>query len=443
MPPAGSPGRTSRPRVRLAAEWAARWVYDAMMVLLLPLLLPFVALHPRLRGGLAQRLGCPPVPRLSRGARRPVWFQASSAGDLKALLPLLVAARERGAPVVASCWTRSAVALLRATDDPLRLLRAPLDLRWLCGRVLDRVRPRLVVAECLELWPGWLAACSARGIPCVIVNGRLSPRSLRWYRRFAWIFRPRLAELRLVVALTHGDAKRFAAAGVPVDRIRVNSSSKHARCVQTRGRSRPSSHPGAAPEGPRLVLGSVHLAEVVQLVPALEALLRRWPSLLIELAPRYLEDLPRLRRRLRQHGLPYRGRAQRQRGRDDPGARIVLVDAMGVLAQTYAGALAAFVGGSLVPRGGHNLVEPAAQGVPVLHGPYVAHAEAEAALLAEHGASFVVRSGRQLAQTIDALLGDPPRARQAGEAALRVAHELQRGAERVRMLLAPLLDPEC
>lgn len=427
-----------RLRARSIGEQAAILLYDALSWLLLPVLLPLLGWHPRLRGGLAQRLGCGLPRTLVGGERRPVWFHGASAGDLKALLPLLAHARASGLPVVASCWTRSAAEFLRAQGDPVPLLRAPLDLRWAVGRVLEAVAPRLVVAEGLELWPAWSAACAARGIPCVIVNGRLSPRSLRWYRRFGWLFRPRFADLRLVVAATPGDAERFAAAGVSAERLQLSSSSKYAGLDPAERAERRPPRSGSTTDPPRLVLGSLHLAEARQVLPELPRLLQRWPRLVIEIAPRYVHQTRRLLRLLQRGGVASRRVSQRPPA--GPVPRVIVHDTMGALAQTYAGAVAAFVGGSLVPHGGHNLIEPAARGVAVLHGPHVEHCRAEAALLAERGASFMVGDASHFGQTVDRLLADPSLAPQAGRAARRVAEELAAGAERITLLLAPLLD---
>ncbi|MBK8480136.1 MAG: hypothetical protein IPL40_03005 [Proteobacteria bacterium] len=405
--------------------------------------LPLLALHPRLRGGLAQRLGWGWPPPPVDGRPGPVWFHGASAGDLRALLPLLLGLRTGGTRVVASCFTRSASEFLGAQGDAVPLLRAPLDLRWPVRRALDAIAPRLVVIEGLELWPTWIAACAQRGIACAIVNGRMSPRSLRWYRRFAFLFRPRFAALRLVVAVTAADAARFVAAGVPAARLRINSSSKHAACGPVaRLDPAPPRSPGAN-GAQRLVLGSLHLAELRQLLPELGRLLSRWPRLEIDIFPRYVHQTDRLLRLLKASGLPCSRADQSNPGSSRAGssrARVIVDGTMGRLARCYRGAVAAFVGGSLVPRGGHNLIEPAVHGVPVLHGPHVEHCVAEAALLAKRGGSTRVGDAAHFGQAVDRLLLDPAVAELAGRAARSAARQLQLDAERVALVLAPLVQ---
>jgi 3-deoxy-D-manno-octulosonic-acid transferase len=385
----------------------ARAAYGACHGLALPLLLPLVAIHPRLRGRVGQRLGLAPAPAVAR----PVWLHGSSAGDVVALEPLARRLASRGLPLALSAWTRSGHQMARARmADEALIFSAPLDLGWSVGATLYRLQPRCLVLECLEIWPALVSACHRRGIPVAVVNGRLSRSSLRAYRRLRWLFEPCFRSLALVTALTGRDAERFERAGVPGQRISVWSSSKHAALL-----------PGP-PRQPsqKLVLGSVHRDEERILLPWVARLLRETPDLSVVLAPRYPHRAAAVKQRLEGLGL----RAELDSAAA-AGARVLVLDRMGTLAEQYADARVAFVGGSLVDRGGHNLLEPAARGVPVLVGPHTHHWRQESGrLLAEGGAAVVTDGQAFYGQARQVLLNHQvhaERSRAARQVALRMA----------------------
>ena len=402
----------------------ARALYGGLHAAALLPSLPLLGLHPRVRGGVAHRLGCAP---LSRGPE-PVWFHGSSAGDLHALAPLIAAAQARGLPAVLSTRTATGEEAARHAAPGCALFRAPADLRLPVSLALGRVRPRALVLECLELWPWLVSACLARGVPVVLVNGRLSPRSLAGYGRAPWLFGPCLAGLSLVTALSDGDAARFIQAGVPRERVMVLPSSKHAV-----GEEPPDPLAGEPGDGPfRLVLGSVHPAEEEALIPWMAWLKERLPGLELVVAPRYPHRARRVARRLTEAGLDARLSSA-------GAAPVTVLDRMGELAAAYRGAALAFVGGSLVTRGGHNVVEPAREGVPVCIGPSHRHVAAEVARLTEAGAAEIIQDGESLALAALRLHQDPGGRRRAGLAAVGVARELHRGGRAVARELFRLI----
>jgi 3-deoxy-D-manno-octulosonic-acid transferase len=374
-----------------------------------PLWLPLLAAHPRLRGGLGQRLGRLSLPLPDR----PVWLHGASAGDVAALWPLASRLRGLGYPVVLSAWTRTGEQMARSiSGGSVPVLRAPLDLRGAVQRTLACLRPRLLVLECLEIWPRLLAACADQGVPVAVVNGRLSGRSLRRYGRARSLFRPCFASLAYVSALTEGDAARFESAGVERARIEVRPSSKHAGLAVVE-------EPRVVP--PRVVLGSIHREEEGVLLAWLERLRSARPIAAV-IAPRYPGRARALRRALARRGIDARPSSTGARALA-PG-EVELLDGIGELRRRYRGASLAFVGGSLAPRGGHNLVEPAACGVPVLFGPSTEHCRAEAEALRAAGAGVEVRDGESLWLASEPLLADPATWARASRAGRRVATEL-------------------
>jgi 3-deoxy-D-manno-octulosonic-acid transferase len=398
----------------IAGGWRQRLAlggYSAIYAASLPLALPILGLHPRLRGQLSQRLGLGPSPGAS-----PIWLHGASAGDVAALAPLARRLCARGWSTVISAWTRSGHEMARARlGDAATILRAPLDLAGPVRAVLRRLRPRLVVLECLEIWPRLVATCAAEAIPVAVVNGRLSARSLRRYRSARWLFEPCFASLRMVTALTEADAERFAAAGTPRDRIAVLPSSKHGELGPGR----------VAPSRCKLVLGSVHPAEEEILLPAVRRLLEALPEVEVVIAPRQVHWAPSTRRRLTRLGVP--------------ASRVRVLDRIGLLAEEYIDARLAFVGGSLIDHGGHNLVEPAARGTPVLFGPHVEHCAGEARRLIDAGAGWMVEDAAAFLARAEQLLSDDGLHGAASAASREVAGVLAAGAgEAVRRIEALL-----
>jgi 3-deoxy-D-manno-octulosonic-acid transferase len=257
-----------------------------------------------------------------------------------------------------------------------------------------------------------------------LVNGRLSPGSTRRYGWAPALFEPCFRGLSFVSALDSQQAARFVAAGVPAERVIACASSKHGSLPPE------PSWPGR----PKLVLGSLHRGEERMLLPALVALRGRIPRLELVLAPRYPHRARRLVARLRRAGLPAELASM------DRAAPVVVVDQMGDLAQHYRQARAAFVGGTLVPRGGHNVVEPAARGVPVLVGPYTQHCAVEVQRLVDADAASVFDEPARFGELAETLIRRPALAERRGRAARGVAVELATAADRIDRHLACLID---
>ena len=407
----------------------ARATYGAATAVVTPALLPLLALHPRLSGAFWQRLGVSASLRPPASGLQPVWLHGSSAGDVAALVPLARRMEQRGFPVALSAWTRTGHQLAsQRGSERTAVFRAPLDLPGPVAAVLDRLQPRCLVLECLEMWPHLVSACQRRSIPVAVVNGRLSRSSLAAYRRLRWLFEPCFCGLSLVTALTPEDALRFEEAGTPPARIRVLSSSKHGGAASLRPQPEPQD---------KVVLGSVHEGEEDLLFPWFPRLLAGAPGLRLVVAPRYPHRARAVQGKLIRFGLQA---ALLSEGEPAPGT-VVVVDSMGLLADQYRLARLAYVGGSLIRRGGHNVVEPASLGVPVLVGPHTDNSVLEMALLLEAGAAVVVRNGREFHDQVLALLGDRARHDHSSEAGVRVASRLAGAADELARLVVGLAGP--
>lgn len=342
-----------------------------------------------------------------------------SVGEIHALEPLVEAlACSPAAPdVVVSATTATGFERARRVHAPDReVVRFPLDFTWMTARFLDTVRPELVVLAELELWPSFLAACARRRIPVCVVNGRLSERSFRGYRRLRALARPVFRQLALVVAQTATYRDRFTAMGVPADRAVVGGSLKW-----DAARTAPDPSEAAALAAalgiersrPLIVAGSTGPGEE-------EALLRGLPDgCQLLLAPRNPDRWDAVARLV--PGMPRRSRANASRPaaktrRTPEPPRVFLLDTIGDLPAAYLLADAVFVGRSLTPRGGSNPLEPAARGKPVVTGPHHENfAGVVDALRAEGG---IVVSADPMA-VVRGWLADPPSAAAVAEGARR------------------------
>jgi len=263
----------------------------------------------------------------------------------------------------------------------------------------------MIVAE-TELWPVWLGAATER-CPVVWLNGRISDRSWGAYRRAAPLIRGLLSRFAGLAVISRLDARRAAMLGAPRSRITVMGNLKVDALA-------PSAPPAGMPRGTWIVAGSTRPGEEAVVLEAFRAILSRHPRARLVLAPRHLARVGEVAGLVRAAGLES---VLRSAGEPRPGAVLVL-DTMGELNAMYRLATAAFVGGTLVPVGGHNVLEPAIAGVPVLFGPWTANVREHAAGLIRAGGAWRVGSSRAMARRLDALLSRPRAARRAGARAL-------------------------
>lgn len=362
--------------------------------------------------------------------RKVWWFHAASAGEVAGLAPILEALSAKGdVAVFMTTTTRSGRDAARALPCVAWAQLAPLDAWPIVARFLKALSPvRLILAE-TELWPTTLILAARAGLAPALVNARLTERSLPRYRLFSGLLGPALRSLSLVAAQSEADAARFALLGVPSGRLRVTGNAKYDRLAA------PAASAGARARvaalgwdgDPLFVAGSTHPFEEEMVLAAFMAARRETPRLRLVLAPRHLERAADAADLLAHAGL----KASRWSGAAGPGGDALLLDEMGVLASFYPLARAAFVGGTLVKVGGHNLLEPALAGVPVLFGPHTAHIEGPAALLsAPDGGGRLVRDAAELSARLGEFARDAGAARAAGESARRSADGLRGAAAR-------------
>jgi 3-deoxy-D-manno-octulosonic-acid transferase len=380
----------------------------------------------------------------ARLAPRGVWLHAVSVGEVQACAPLVSALGRRhpDVPLTVTTFTPTGAARARALFGNLAQVRyVPYDLPGAVRRFFRRVQPRLAVIFETELWPNLYRECGRRRIPLVLASARISARSAGRYQRLGALFRETLARTALVAAQGAGDAERFRSLGADPATTHVTGNIKFdfelpegfaARGARLRAQY--------AHDRPLWVAGSTHGGiEEQAVLEAHQRVCSQHAGALLVLAPRHPPRFDEVAEKLRAAGVSFVRRSAGD-GVTDAGCSVLLLDSLGELLDFYAAADVAFVGGSLAPIGGHNLLEPAALGVPILTGPNNYNGEEIARLLIARAAAEVVHDAAELGARVSALLADPV-ARERMGAAGRASVDSNRGAlAKLLALIEPLLE---
>jgi 3-deoxy-D-manno-octulosonic-acid transferase len=385
-----------------------------------------IAATQKYREGLRERLGMirPELIRLSR--ERPViWVHAVSVGEVLAISRLVktLDAALPGYFIVISTTTRTGQALARERFGAERVFYCPLDLPWAVRTYLKALQPRLLVLAETEFWPNLLSTCYRRGIPVAVVNARVSDRSWPRYRRLRRHWRPFLSRLSCVLAQSETDAERLKAIGCLPQRVTVSGNLKFD--VRIAEEAEATLQLKALAQGLRFVVaGSTLEGEEAALLEAWPRLLEADPQLAMVLAPRHPERFGAVAALLDKSGVAWVRRSDWRAQMEEiiqplkPGT-IVLLDTIGELASVYSLASVAFVGGSLIPAGGHNPLEPAQFGVPIVMGPHYVNFRAITEDLLAHQAVRIAARG-ELAAVLIELLQEPSVAQAMGSRARQV-----------------------
>ena len=379
----------------------------------------------------------------ARSAAPSIWVHAVSVGEVQAASELVKELRRRypNIPLTLATVTPTGAARARALfagDVDVRFV--PYDLTGSVRRFFDRVQPRLAVILETELWPNLYDECGRREVPLVLASARISPRSVGRYRLLASLFRKTLANGIVIAAQSPADAERFRSIGANPARTHVIGNVKFDLHVaadhRAQGAALRAQH--AATQRFVWVAGSTHDGEEQQVLRAHALLRAAGVDALLVLAPRHPPRFDTVAQRLRADGLRIARRSANERA--DATTDVLLLDTLGELSLYYAAADAAFVGGSLVPIGGHNLLEPAALGIPTLTGPHVFNAEDIAAALVAEGAVACIEDGESLQRALLTLAHDPNERARRGARGVAVVDRNRGTLERLVALLDPLLS---
>ena len=421
-----------------------RFLYSALLALALVLGLPYWAIQALRRGkyraGLAQRWGrVPPHLRLPPGERS-IWVHAVSVGEVLAVSRVVEELRARypGDRILVSTTTATGQELARKRFGAENVFYFPLDFALAIRPWMRALCPRAVILAETEFWPNFLRLAHRRGARIAVLNARISDRSLPRYRRFRSLMKPVLEKIDLFLAQTEEDGFRLMEIGAPAQRVQISGNLKF-----------DINPPAAAPlveqlrealaaggGSPVLVCGSTVAGEERLLLDALRALRERFPRAVLILAPRHPERFPEVAVALLASGLPFWRRSQWSGAPVDGG--VFLLDSIGELASVYALAQVAFIGGSLVPAGGHNVLEPAHYGVAIVVGP---HTENFRDIVARFRQAKALRETEPntLPSTLRELLSDDRACREMGARAAALLQSQVGGTARTMKALEALL----
>lgn len=420
-----------------------RTLYTALFYLGLPLIAVRLWWRARRAPAYAKRIGerfAHGLPPMQKGG---LWVHAVSVGESIAAAPLVRALLERypQSPITLTCMTPTGSERIRALfegNPRVQHCYLPYDLPDAMGRFLDHVQPRLGIIMETELWPNLVNQCARRGIPVALANGRLSARSARGYARFAGLTAPMLEQMSLLAVQTEAEAQRFRELGARPATVTVTGSIKFDLRPDAAlpDRAQALRAQWQAVDRPVWIAASTHQGEDEIILTAHRELLRTHSDALLVLVPRHPERFAQVGTLVEQSGLSLARRATNEAV--GPGTQVLLGDTMGELLLLYGTADIAFVGGSLVPNGGHNLLEPAALTKPVLSGPHLFNFQDIAERLTDAKALQVVDDASGLADAARNLIELPQAARRMGEAGLAVMRANQGALERLLQALDKL-----
>ena len=413
------------------------FLYNLFLLLVSPVLLVYFLIRLWLRGfdlrAVRERFGFPPGLPDAEGGR--LWLHAVSVGEVGVaaiLIPVLLKKKPE-LKIVLSTVTRTGRKEAGKISGVEQLIYLPLDFPVIVRSALKRIRPSMIALIETEIWPNLVAEAARRNIPVSIVNGRLSERSYRRYKRFRFFFSSVLKRFRDVLVRGEGDAGRFSDLGAPSVRVSGNVKFDAPAPLQ----EPPHGAYGLGACRHVIVAGSTHPGEEKLIGEVLSSVYRKTPGVGLLVAPRHLERVAQVEADLQNAGIsPVRWSRIKDTGGDH---QAVILDVMGELADAYGWATMAIIGGSFIPHGGQNPIEAARWAVPCLCGPHTENfAEVTREMVKQGGA--IQLSGRENLETaVMKWLDDPVSRKRAGEAARRVVENNRGACERTAEYIVQVL----
>ncbi len=399
--------------------------YNIIIAAALLLLSPYwgirMALDPPFRSEVMLRLRqWKSVPRLTGS----LWIHASSFGEVRVAALLIRALQQKfpSRPVVLSTFTRTGEALARE-ELTCTVFRLPLDLPFLVNPLLKRLDPAVLILIEAEFWPNLLRSCKRQRIPVLLANGRLSAKSFARYRKLRTWFQWLTGGIRIFAMRSRPEADRLLKLGIDPARVRVGGNMKFDALSEDGGASAPK----AAQIGENTVIfGSTRPGEERAIANAISQFSQNPLNWKFIIAPRHVQRCREVEDILKDSGLTVTRHSELQNGAESGPVSVLLVDTLGVLNDYYRTGKVAFVGGGFDPKhGGHNILEPALLGLPVLYGKHMGNFEEEARLLAESGGGIPIDRPEDLTPALEKLLSDPDEICRRGILAAETARQHQ------------------
>ncbi len=426
-------------------------LYNLLFTILLIFASPYFLLRSLLqssfRKGLAERLGF--FPDLS--GSRPIWVHAASVGEVFCTIPLLkrIAREFPGMKIVLTTMTRTGnEAAKNQIPEADRIFFLPVDHPLTIRLAIERIQPGLLLIAETELWPNLLRSCGKKGIPIVLFNGRISRRSFRRYLLFKFFFKGCLKYIHLFLMQTEEDRNRMIRIGAPSEKTRISGNLKFDQSFPPLTREAVAEMAKSLRlqgDETLLIAGSTHSGEEEILLPLFRDLRKTHPHLTLLLAPRHLDRLEEVERILRNESISWTRRTSILKNMEpsfqEPKSppEVILLDTMGELMNLYSLGSLVFIGGSLVPVGGHNPLEPLFFKKCVLFGPHMFNFSEISSHLLEAGGAIRVKGKEDLAFQLRYLLSDEAQRDRVGERGYQFLQKHQGATERIFEEIRPFL----
>jgi 3-deoxy-D-manno-octulosonic-acid transferase len=418
------------------------FLYSLLLACAAVLSLPWWALQMlrlgKYRAGFKERLGFVPA-RMKTAKPGSIWVHAVSVGEVLAVSGL-IAELKKARPdmqVFISTTTATGQRLARERFGEAQCFFMPVDFGFAVRAYLNRLKPRLLILAETEFWPNLLHLACKRGTAVAIVNARISDRSFPRYRRFRWFFRRVLLNVDLFLAQTTADAERLRAIGAPTERVQVSGNLKFDIRLSAPAQVAQDLHSAIPKDSPVIVCGSTAEGEEGPLLEAFKTVQRQFPATVMILAPRHPERFDKVANLIASLDIAFVRRSSWAAACPVSGG-VFLLDSVGELASVYALADIAFVGGSLVPVGGHNILEPAQYGAAIIVGPHTFNFR-EIVSIFQNGGALRSANTDGMAQVLLELLGSPEERKRLGRRAKELFAQHSGATQRTVQALRPLL----
>ncbi len=422
-------------------------LYNIFVTLVFIILSPYLFIRSLIEGhGISERLGwLPKDTEVGLGQKEAIWFHAASVGEVKILPPVICSLKKKSPDFLAvvSILTKTGKAeAKKILKDADLVFHPPVDIVFFVKRVVKKIEPKALILVETELWPNLIREAKRGKSKIFVINGRLSKKSFSFYNRFKRLFSEVLSFVDIFCMRTEEDSKRAVILGADPNKIKVLGNLKFDQIPTNssqRNKEETKKSLGINPDSNLIVAGSIRGGEERIILNAFYRLKKEFQSLCLILAPRHMKRLKETEKLILSLGLKFirKSKIKDQRVLED----VILLDTYGELFSLYPCADVAFVGGSLVPKGGHNILEPAIFGVPVLFGPHTEHFKSARKLLLSSGGGIVVKDENQLFEKCFLLLKDEGLKKDLGNRAKK-AVQSQRGLsdKTVDLLLKTLAE---
>ncbi|MFQ5928340.1 MAG: 3-deoxy-D-manno-octulosonic acid transferase [Acidobacteriota bacterium] len=425
--------------------WVYSIFYTALLIFYLPVFLYRVIFQDKSFTGLLKRISIPAL-RISSDSKEPrLWIHAVSVGEVKAIQPLVDALSLNPDRLLISTITDTGQSLAQSLfRERFQVLYFPLDWKWTCRRYLQAIRPSAVLLTETEIWPGFISAAQSLNVPVLLINGRFSDRSFRRYRRIRFFLRPLLQRIAHFCMQSRQDKERILELGAAPSRVNQLGNLKYDYQLPKDLEKRQTLElvrkvMKFAAHDLLWVCGSTREGEEEILLEVFQALAREFPSLRLLLAPRHPHRAAGVSKLLEDRRLNYLKRSQLNSQTSTP-PQVLLLDTIGELSYLYELADVVFVGGSLVATGGHNIIEAAYFGKPILFGPHMENFREISTAFLESYAALQAQSGEELISKIRDLLKDPAARKWLGRNARKVIRDNQGAVRRTVEIVREYLE---